>query len=304
MGRSPIGVTSMLAASTVAALFIAGCSANDTPTDPDSNGGDTQEEVGTTAPGGAEDSVPPPITIVAGDETHEIAPWSYCWADTCVDGTPPDDSLDLGSPDDVVVEFPADDASFVALLREAGSGECGRSYEAPLTANDDGTFTLSPIGKAGEYEVLLAVRAPEGDAAVSFLWTTPTDGEIAAPEARLAIASMFVPLSESRPDLSVTNLRTIPDHAAVSIDIESADGSTQTVSSEVEDAGCPAGTLRFFTSEVPAPLDDAESPFTYRVTMQLDDVVHEATATWPTSPEEAAQPYVTLEFNPPLPAIQ
>lgn len=251
----------------------------------------------------ADAHAPPPIRIHAGETEHELHPWSYCWIDRCVDGTEPEDPIAVGNPDSVRVEFPHPVNEFVASFREADAGECGRTYEAELTHNEDGTFTLQPMGAAGSYDVLLIARATEGDAAVMFQWETPTDGPVPAPQAALAIASDYVPLSQTAPDLTITDLRTDPERASVSVTITPEGGEAQTLESAVTPAGCPAGSLRFFTDH-DQDLQDAPPPYRYDVVLQLDDETYEASAVWPGDQLGEGQPYVRLEFTPPLPALR
>ncbi|MBB3036342.1 hypothetical protein [Hoyosella altamirensis] len=282
------------------AVLIAGLAACGTDTDTD------PPAPVTTAPtteAAADGQAPPPIRVRAGDVDTELEPWTYCWIDRCVDGEEPEDPLSIGSPDSVTVDFAGEAAEFVANFREAGSDECGRNYETDLQENPDGTFTLEPVGLAGEYDVLLVVRAPEGDAAVMFRWDTPEDGAVPEPQAALAIASEFAPLSMSFPDLTLTDLRADPQRASVAITITSADGVTQTIESEATPTACPEGSLRFFTEETARSLEDGQPPHRYEVRLQLDDEVHEATAEWPADAIGGAQPYVNLEFTPPLPTV-
>ncbi len=209
----------------------------------------------------------------------------------------------LGTTEDVRVSFPQEDATFIARMRAAGGGECARTFESTLSRGADDAFVLEPMGKAGEYEVLLAVRGRSGDAAVSFTWTTPRDGVIAVPEATLAIASPFIPLSEARPDMSVSGLGADPGNAAVTIEIVAADGSSQSISSDAATIGCPEGSVRFFGTGDEVSLTEAPGPYEYRVTLQLDDAVHEAVAEWPQAEGDGSQPYVPLVFEPPLPGL-
>lgn len=220
-----------------------------------------------------------------------------------MDGAPPVEPLALGTAEDVRISFPEEDATFIARMRSAGSGECARTFESTLSRDDDDLFVLEPMGIAGEYEVLLAVRGQSGDAAVSFTWTTPSDGTITDPEATLAIASPFVPLSEARPDMSVSNLGTDPGNAAVTVEIVAADGSSQSISSDAAAIGCPEGSVRFFGTGEEMSLTEAPGPYEYRVTLQLDDAVHEAVATWPPPEGDGSAPYVSLDFEPPLPGL-
>ena len=251
----------------------------------------------------ADGAGPPPITVSANGTEHVLEPWSYCWDGTCVDGAPPVEPVALGEAEDVRVSFPQEDATFIARMRAAGSGECARTFESTLSRGDDDAFVLEPMGKAGAYEVLLAVRGGSGDAAVSFTWTTPRDGVIAGPEATLAIASPFIPLSEARPDMSVSGLGTDPVNAAVTIEIVAADGSSQSISSDAATIGCPEGSVRFFGMGDEVSLTEAPGPYEYRVTLQLDDAVHEAVAQWPPDEGDGSQPYVPLVFEPPLPGL-
>lgn len=56
----------------------------------------------------------------------------------------------------------------------------------PLEATDDGALLLRPAGHAGTYDVTLFGKG-DGDLFVTFRWTTPSDGTLSPPEARLAV---------------------------------------------------------------------------------------------------------------------
>jgi hypothetical protein len=93
----------------------------------------------------------------------------------------------LGDAAELEVEFPLPDWSFTALCTRSGD-DCSRVQEIPVEVRNDGTFILRPAGLAGTYDVTLFGRG-QGDLSVAFKWTTPQDGPLPVPEARLAILS-------------------------------------------------------------------------------------------------------------------
>jgi Sigma-70 region 2 len=123
----------------------------------------------------------PPVTLHFLDRSVELQPYTYCYREGCVDGGPREPVPDVGTPPFVTIEYPLDGWSFTALFTQSGA-ECGRVQSVPLTPNGDGTFTLEPIGFAGDYNVSLFGRWRRGgDLSVGFRWTTLTDGPLPEP---------------------------------------------------------------------------------------------------------------------------
>ena len=122
------------------------------------------------------------------------------------------------------MEFPLSGWSFTASFVPAGK-ECGRIQEAPLTQTGDGSFVLLPIGHADTYDVTLFGRG-NGDLFVTFRWTTPIDGPLPQPEARLAVLAGHDGKTDSYGvELEVSNLARNPEEAVATITVRAETGA-------------------------------------------------------------------------------
>lgn len=248
---------------------------------------------------------PPPVTVRFFDESVALQPWTYCYRSVCADGIPPAQPPDVGNPDEVVIEFPLEGWSFTASFRPAGN-ECGRVQEVPLEAAGDGRFVLRPAGHAGTYDVTLFGRG-DGDLFATFRWTTPVDGTLPTPRARLAVVADH----DGRPDsygveLEVTNLARTPTEASARITVRAADGDAVTFDAKRSPDRCmPEGTLYWDGPDEKGLAAAAlgERPFTYRVELVLDGARYVATATWPADEIVGNEPSVALDFTPRLPGL-
>ena len=249
---------------------------------------------------------PPPVVVRYSDESIELSAWTYCYGAACVDGMVPEDPPDVGNPAEIIVEFPLPSWTFTASFRPAGD-ECGRVQDVPLERTGEGEFVLRPAGYAGAYDVTLFGRG-EGDLFVTFLWTTPADGPLPTPEARLAVlADHDGRIDSYGVELEVVNLAETPKNASAAITIEAEDGGTVTFSATGEKRGCwpPDGTL-YWDGPDRKGLEAAalgDGPFTYEVMLLLDGVRHEAIAQWPADEIVGNEPSVSLDFSPSLPAL-
>lgn len=248
---------------------------------------------------------PPPVTVRFGDRSIELEPWTYCYGNGCSDGEPPADPLDVGSPDEVAVEYPLTDWSFTASFRPADD-ECGREQDARLEPRGDGTHVLSPVGYAGTYDVTLFGQG-NGDLFVSFRWTTPNDGPLPTPEARLAVLADHDGRVDSYGvELELKQLAATPASAAATITVRSADGRALTFDATRSALDClPVGTV-YWDGPVDQGLAAAalgKAPFTYEVVVVLDGARYMATAVWPDDLIVGNEPSVTLDFEPNLPGL-
>jgi hypothetical protein len=248
---------------------------------------------------------PPPVTVRFFDESVDLQAWTYCYRTVCADGSPPAEPHDVGNPEEVVVEFPLGGWSFTASFRPAGD-ECGREQEVPLEAAGDGRFVLRPAGYAGTYDVTLFGRG-DGDLFTTFRWTTPSDGALPTPQARLAVLADH----DGRPDsygveLEVTNLARTPKQASARITVEAEDGDAVTFNATRSETRClPEGSLYWDGPDEKGLAAAAlgAGPFTYRVELVLDDARFFATATWPADEIVGNEPSVALQFTPNLPGL-
>lgn len=249
---------------------------------------------------------PPSVVLTSPDgSTRELEPFTYCYGSVCADGLPPEPLPDVGSPQQLLVGFPLEGWSFTAVFRPAGE-DCGREQQVSLARGGDGRFVLRPAGYADTYEVTLFGRG-DGDVLVGFKWTTPTDGPLPEPEARLAVLADHDGTVDSYGiELRVENLAQTPDEARAVITVRADDGEQVTFEATRGEAECwPDGTLYW---DGPDEMGKEAAtvgpgPFTYQVELVLDGERYLAEATWPEDVIEGSEPSVALEFTPDLPAL-
>lgn len=288
----------------VAAIAVAAC------------GNDTEPDRTSVSPGGGESGrgvalqKPPPVVVHAGSDTIELEPWTYCWANGCADGAPPENPPDVASPSELIVEFPEPGWEFSADFK-AADDPCARVQTASLESVSDTTHRLTPHGVAGTYDVTVFGRGDAGDLFVTVRWTTPIDGPMPEPDAYVGIiADNDGQVDSYGVEMSVTNLAESPESASVSIAVEAAGGDSVTIqpdrrSTGYDDCSDIEGSLWW---DAPEDIGDeaaalGEPPFTYVVTLTLDGVDYVATATWPDDVRPNWEPYVDLTFTPPLPSL-
>jgi hypothetical protein len=249
---------------------------------------------------------PPPAVIVrAGDRSLELVPYTYCYGNGCADGMPPANPPDIGSPEQINVEFPLPDWGFTASFRPADD-ECGRLQDIALEQHGDGGFVLSPAGHAGTYDVTLFGRG-DGHLFVTFRWTTPSDGPLPTPAARLAVLAD----NDGRVDsygieLEITNLATTPAAASATITVRTADGRAVSFDAARSAIGClPTGTVYWDGPDDQGLAAAAlgNGPFAYEVVLVLDGVRYQAMAAWSDDVIVGNEPSVALSFQPDLPAL-
>jgi hypothetical protein len=248
---------------------------------------------------------PPPVTVRFFDQAVELVPYSYCYRTGCVNGGP-SHLPDVGTPEQVSVEFPLESWSFTAYFAASGD-DCGRVQSTPLSPNGDGTFTLEPVGFAGAYDVALFGRGEAGfSLSVAFRWTTPTDGPLPQPRAYLALLSNDDPVTSYGVELYVSNLANTPSSERAVITVRASNGRRITFEASPADRDClPEGTVYWDGPDAKglAAAGLGEPPFTYEVELILDGVRYVATATWPDDEIQGEEPAVRLDFFPALPAL-
>lgn len=268
---------------------------------------DETPEVVTTPPEAPEGMVaPPPVTVKYSDQSVDLYAWTYCYETGCVDGAPSGDLPDLGSPTELVVEFPLPDWSFTAYFTPAGE-KCGRMQEVPLESNGDGTFVLRPAGHADTYDVNLFGRG-NGDLSVSFEWTTPSDGPLPEPEGHTAILDgNDGEIDSYGVELTLSNLAETPEQASAKITVESADGNSLTFDAKRARGNCWSEGTVYWDGPDDKGSEAAllgKGPFDYTVKVILDGTTYVGTGTWPTGEIPGNEPSVSLDFTPALPALQ
>lgn len=115
------------------------------------------------------------MTLTTDDTSVDLAAWSYCYGNRCINGAPPSDPTYVRSLDEVGIDFPLPDWSFTAYFSPSGES-CGRVQGVPLERSED-EGVLRPAGYADEYDVTLFGRR-DGNLSVTFRWTTPVQGPL------------------------------------------------------------------------------------------------------------------------------
>jgi hypothetical protein len=253
-----------------------------------------------------DDLAPPPaVRVHYGDESIVLRPSTWCYRSTCVDGPPPPNPREVGSPEQIVVEYPLDRWRFSASFRPTGE-PCPRSFPARLEETAPGRFVLNPVGYADDYDVHLFGQGPEGDASTTFRWTTTSDGPLPTPSAYVGIiAASEGQISSYGVEMQVMNVGVALDHVHARITVTAADGDSLTFSPRPDDE-CRADGQLFWDGPAAKGKQTARlgpAPFTYDVDLTLDGRTYEAVATWPDDLIPNYKPYVRLHFSPALPAL-
>jgi hypothetical protein len=195
-----------------------------------------------TASAAATPAVASPVTVSLLPPSIDLPAYTYCYGNVCADGAPPADLPDVGSPKEVSIDFPLAGWSFTALFRPAGE-PCGPVQVTRLEPSAHGELVLRPTGTADTYDVMLFGRG-DGDLAVSFRWTTPTQGPLPKPEARLAVlAGNDGDVVSYGVELELTNLAQTPKEASATITVRASSGKSVTFHASRAERPCfPEGT--------------------------------------------------------------
>ncbi|MGH2806091.1 MAG: hypothetical protein ACRDKT_02325 [Actinomycetota bacterium] len=254
--------------------------------------------------GGPPDA-PPPVTIHFDGDEAELEPWTYCYGNGCADGAPPENPVDVGSPEEVIVGYPLEDWTFRASFTPAGK-RCGRSQSAKLDETENGDFVVRPLGFAGTYDVTLTGRG-DGDLFVTFRWTTPVDGPLPKPKAYIGVLSDNDGEVDSYGvELSISNMSETPEKARATITVTSSEGNSLTFDATKRRRRCVAEGSLYWNGPHDKGLEAAElgsPPFEYDVVLKLDGKRYKARATWPDDQIPWLRPYVWLRFRPRLPTL-
>ncbi len=246
----------------------------------------------------------PRVTVRTGATSFHLRPWTYCYLTACVDGTPPSDLPDVGEARRLEIEFPLDGWTFEATFEPVGV-DCPRRHTVPLERIGEHAFVLEPAGLADIYDVTLSGRG-DGDLFVTFRWTTPHDGSMPVPEARLAVLADHDGAVDSYGvELWISGLRATPRSASAQITVTATNGRSLSFEA-VRAKGCYGEGAVYWDEPDREGLRAAElgpRPFTYDVVVVLDGVRHRARAAWPADEIEGNEPSVELDFSPPLPAM-
>lgn len=294
-------MTNRLLALLAVALLAAGCGTATTFRGTTTAGNDGDD------PGAVPDfPSPPPVRIAWDGGSASLDPWTFCFANGCADGAPPEHPEDVGSPGEVRVSYPLEGWTFSVEFQEAGK-RCGRRQYAPLEPGPDGTTVVHPLGYAGSYDVHLYGAHPgEGDVATTFHWTTTEDGPLPDPHGSLAVLAEHDGVLDSYGvELSLGDLATTPRAAAAEVTVTAADGSSVTLEPHRQ-RGCTTEGSLFFSAPDSVGRRAAElhgTSFDYRVALRLDGKRYDGSATWPDDLLPDNEPSVDLDFTPALPAL-
>lgn len=249
---------------------------------------------------------PPPFQVRYGADVLELYAYTFCYRNGCVDGID-DDPPSVGSPNEIFVRVPVEAFDDLVVSQSADGDLCdGRRVEAEAEHLGDGWWRVSPRGPAGEYRVSLFARGDgAGDMVADVWWETPSDEPLPEAEASLALIADH----DGEPDsygleLMVTNLPTTPKEHSATITVTAANGASRTIDATPAAGACVGEGALYFDGpdgEAKQAADLGDFPFTTRVELMLDGVVHVATATYPDDEIEGYEPHVALRFTPPLP---
>lgn len=249
---------------------------------------------------------PPSVAVRGGGDAVELQPWTWCWTSGCADGAPPQDPVDLGRSEELVLSFPEGGWEFEAAFSPAGQ-PCGRVQNAPVEQVAEGEYRVVPAGPAGTYNVDLFGRGPQGDVVVTVQWTTVTDGPMPIPAASLAVlADNDGTVDSYGVDLLLDDLAATPQQAKATIDVTSAEGRSLMVDAAQLQGDCQEDGWVLFNGTIEQGRQAAAlgtAPFTYDVDLVLDGQRYAATATWPDDVLEDSGSAVALVFDPPLPTL-
>jgi hypothetical protein len=111
----------------------------------------------------------PPLTLLLSDRMIVMAPWSYCYGNTCVDGIRPEHLDDVGSPEQVAFSFPVPGWEFEVTFSPEGVPH-PRPITGRASQTSGTTFEVVPPTDPGTYDVNLFGQGG-GDVSFTFRWT-------------------------------------------------------------------------------------------------------------------------------------
>lgn len=249
---------------------------------------------------------PPVFHVLAeGGEQLEVPAWTFCMPGLCADGGPSDQPPRIGSPDAVEFGFDLSGWAFHDVtFRERGT-DCPRHLTVSAERTGPRTFRITPAGPAGDWDVDIFGRGPDGDAITTIRWQTTVDGTL--PAAASGTASVLAQSDEALEsygvEVAVQDLATHPQQATATVTVTSAAGASTTINTRPRLDCYSAGSISF---GAPAragqeALRLGDGPFEYRVDLVLDGTPYTGRATWPDDEIEDNAPNVALTWTPSLP---
>ena len=312
-------VTVMVAAGAV----MAACASTGQGGQPPAAGSPT-DEVPAPTETRTEGSSPPhevaPVTVLTEAEAIALTPWTACWGGGCYDGFPVDPLPDAGASDALYFTYPDGDWEWEAVLTMPG--ECGtRHTPAPVEAVSENVWKVLPAGPAGEWTLELFGRGSGGDAVVSVVWTTTSDGPVAPPTSTAVfLADHDGVLDSYGVELGISGLDVTPQEVSATITVTALDGSTLTATLVLPEGwlDCSTwseegavwlsapppggGTEQSGKSVLDPALGWSVGPeYTYTVDLEMDGEHYVGTGTWPSGTTQEDTLSVTLSWEPALP---
>lgn len=250
---------------------------------------------------------PPMFHVLTDDGQISLRPWTICYIGGCADGGPSDTPPRIGGPEALVFGFDVPGWTFDHVtFREHGTrGGCGRSLTVPAETTGERTFRVPPAGPAGDWDVDIFGRGPDGDAVTTVRWETPADGTL--PEAASGSAAVLADhdgaLDSYGVELFLSDLDRRYADASATIAVTSATSGSVTLPLGRPDECTDEGGLSFRAG------DDlgrratgiGEGPFTYEVALVLGGTTYVGTGTWPDGTSPEIEPAVPLAWTPALP---
>lgn len=184
--------------------------------------------------------------------------------------------------------------------------KCARQITVAAERTGAHTFHVAPAGLAGDWDVDIFGRGPEGDAVTTVRWRTPEDGTM--PAAATGIVGVLADndgdLDSYGVELSLEDLATHPRRASATMTVTSAEGRSAQMETTIQDRHCYSAGSVFFRAPDETGVAATRlgaGPFDYRVDLELDGATHVGRATWSADEIEDCAPYTGLTWTPPLP---
>ena len=242
--------------------------------------------------------------------TERLAPWAYCYSSPegqgrCVDGAPREPFVDVGSRRVVSFAFPAEGWTFQATFTPLAEDRCERSLTTDVTRTGTYTYEVPLTGPAGDYQVDLFGRGDQGSVVTTFRWATREGGPVPPVGAYLGVAS-GEPREPTfyRPEMGLENLADLSERPSAAVTVTAANGRSLTMPRLLADPSCFSEGQVWFRGRERASAgvgDLGPPPYQYTVDLVLDGARYEGRGVWPRDEQNGNEPYVTLQFSPPLP---
>ena len=252
---------------------------------------------------------PPQFHVLGATEQYALRPWTACLVNGCYDGAPGLSGAlkNVGEVDLVEFGFDLPGWTFDVTFREPGD-RCKRHITVPAVKTGERTFSIAPIGPAGDWEVDLFGRGEDGgDAITTFKWTTPVDGDPGPkPSGESSVlADLDGEVSSYGVSLVLQNLdRDYPDATAL-ITVTAANG--RGVRLPLNKNPCYSEGSLYFDAPDSEGLKAAAlgpAPFTYDAALILNGKTYHGVGVWPRDEVKDNEPNISLEWTPALPAYR